>query len=213
MMFDKLFNKIAKSNKYPLLIKAPILLASSWLFQGILYMDRTERRFKILLDVLFFIPIFFILNSFLNFYQSFIFSFIISHSINWIFNGQIFVVFKNLNLIYIDSNRFFQYLDEIKLRVEKQDFILVVAAFGSFARKELRLNSDLDIRIIRKRGIIYGLKGCIFLMKERSWAFFNFFPLDIYLLDDVTKLNVHIDNEDSVILFDSANIIGRVYHD
>jgi hypothetical protein len=69
-------------------------------------MDRTERIFKIAVDIV--LTIFFI-SAFNLFYHTWLvvpFSYLISHTINWLFNGQLFVLLKNLNLVYNDADVF-----------------------------------------------------------------------------------------------------------
>lgn len=188
MNINDFHRKLAKSDEYPIYIKIPFLTFSSWLFQGIFYMDRTERNFKIFMDLIIFLPLFILFNQYFNTIISIFIAIVASHTINWIFNGQIFVLFKNLKLIKTDANKFNNYIIEIKNRAVTEKGISIVATFGSLSRKELKETSDLDIRIVRKKGEINGLTTSIFILKERTRAFFSRFPLDIYLLDNPKKL-------------------------
>lgn len=201
------FHKRLAKDGFPLYVKVPILTFSSWLFQGILYMDTTEKLFKILIDILFFMPIYFVLRSYCLLSVSV--AIVLAHTINWIFNGQLFVLLKNLKLTKTKSECFIQYLNELKKRIEKENSILAAAAFGSLSREQLKEISDLDVRIIRKRGVVYGLRACFFVLLERSRAFFNKFPLDIYVLDSfksLTKLN-----EQPILLHDSKSMLKEYY--
>lgn len=206
MNLSELHRKLVKGNKKSVYIKIPVLSFSSWLFQGILYMDTTERNFKIILDIIIFLPLFFIINNYFNLSVSLIVAIIVAHTINWIFNGQVFVLLKNLRLIKTSTNSFIRYLDNIKSEVEKESSITAAAAYGSLSREKLKETSDLDIRVIRKPGIVNGIKACIFVLKERTKSFFNGFPLDIYVLDDVLMINKHIKDEKPIIIYDPTNI-------
>ena len=189
MNLNDFHKKLAKGNEYPAYIKIPMLTFSSWIFQGILYMDITERYFKIFLGVLSFILLYLVITPFAGILKSVVIAVILSHTLNWIFNGQIFVLLKNLKLIKTDAEKFDNYLIEIKKRAKNEKAINIVATFGSLSRKELKETSDLDIRVVREKGIINGLRTCIFILIERTKAFFSRFPLDIYLLDNSKGLD------------------------
>lgn len=203
--------KLAKTDTYPAYIKIPILTCSSWLFQGILYMDTTERVFKILLDFLFFFPIFFVFMSYSKAPLSIFLAIILVHTLNWIFNSQIFALLKLLRLTKTKPELFTQYLTDFKKRVKREESILAAAAFGSLSREELKETSDLDIRIIRKKGFINGFRACLFVMLERSRAFFNKFPLDIYVIDTTKHLSKLRADEMPVVLYDPEEIVEKLY--
>ncbi|WP_321422013.1 nucleotidyltransferase domain-containing protein [uncultured Methanobacterium sp.] len=174
-------------------------------------MDRTEKTFKILLDIVLFLPSLFILNYLVNnILLSLFLAFILGHTLNWIFNGQICVLLKNLKLLNTDQEKFLAYMDNVKEKVVKEESIIAAAAFGSLSRKKLKNTSDLDIRIIRKPGYINGIKACFFVLKERSISFFNKFPLDIYVLDSYETINIHIKNEKPIILYDPDKFFGKI---
>lgn len=202
--------KLSKDKETSLLIKIPILTFSSWLFQGILYMDTSERNFKIFIDLLIFLPLLLLLNNYLTSIVSIFIAFLLSHTINWIFNGQIFVLLKNLKLTNTSKESFIKYLDTFEKKVDKKKSIAAAAAFGSLSREKLNNKSDLDIRIIRNPGIINGFESCFFVMKERTLAFFNRFPLDIYILDDIQMIDKHIINEKPIPLYDPYNILINI---
>ncbi|KUK17266.1 hypothetical protein [Thermococcus sibiricus] len=194
-MTSRLHHKIAKGD-YPLYIKAPILLSSSWLFQGILYMDRTERVFKLALDVLFTIILVLLGANIPT-------AILISHTINWIFNGQIFVVFKNLKLITTPKEKFNVYIERLRAKLESEPSIVWAGIYGSLVREEFKETSDLDVRLIRKPGFINGVRACIFVMKERIWANFHGFPLDIYVFDNFQQLKMKM-KEEPIIIYEES---------
>ncbi|ASJ03587.1 hypothetical protein A3L09_10125 [Thermococcus profundus] len=180
MGISRIYHNLAKGD-CPMYIKAPILLLSNWLFQGILYMDKTERVFKLALDMLFTLVLVFLgVNLGV--------SILIGHTFNWILNGHVFVVFKNLKIITTPREKFDVYLERLKKRVENEPSIVWAGVYGSLVRGEFKETSDLDIRLIRKLGVINGVRACIFVMRERSWATFHKFPLDIYVGDSVRFL-------------------------
>ena len=62
-------------------------LALHWIFQGLLYMDATERWFKIGLDVIMCIPITKILSQWLPRALSWGLGLVLAHTLNFILNG------------------------------------------------------------------------------------------------------------------------------
>lgn len=187
MIFSKVHYILSKED-YPLYIKAPILILSSWIFQGILYMDKTEKVFKLGLDMIMTIILLILGVDVLT-------SILIAHTLNWIFNGQIFVTCKNLKIIKTPKEKFEKYIERLKNKAKDEPSIIWVGVYGSLVRGGFKETSDLDVRIIRKPGIINGLRACIFVMRERTWATFNRFPLDIYVGDGFKFLEKMNDNE------------------
>lgn len=182
---NKLYNKILKAKFIPKTIGVLIVIFINWLFQSLLYMGITEKILKIFIDLVLFLGFFVIFNNITNFISAIVISFIIAHTLNWIFNGHIFALLKTFGNIKTETEEFSFYLDNLKNRSTNESSILLVATFGSMSRKELKKTSDLDIRVIRKEGFNNALRSSFFVLFERSNAFFNKFPLDIYLCDNI----------------------------
>ncbi|AKB36434.1 Glycosyltransferase [Methanosarcina siciliae C2J] len=192
-------------------IRKLMLILMNWVFQSVLYMDRTERTLKVLVTL---IPTFILFFLFQNYYSeltSIIISFSIAHTLNWIFNGQIFVLLKNVGWVNTDKDKFFIYSSALKRRIEKTNFLYLAVIFGSLSRNRLTDSSDLDIRIIRKSGLNNALKCFLFIWHERLLALIYRFPLDIYILDDVSGLSKINSEEAPIILYDPDNYIVKNY--
>jgi len=199
---QKFHISIEKGN-LPFIIKFPIIFISAWTFQGMLQMDKTEKLFKIFLEIIFFIPLLIIFNRFPFFLLNILISILIAHSLNFIFNGQIFAMLKNFHIIYTDNDIFMRYIENLKKRLNKNNSIVFVAVYGSFTRGHHKVTSDLDVRMIRKNGFFNALNSCFFVLFERSKAFLNRFPLDIYLYDNFKKLSTL--KEEPTIIYDPEN--------
>lgn len=179
-----LYKKILEYNHLPKWMRVGTIIGINWFFQSILYMDRTERLFKLFLDVLFISMIFFIVNPFLSSWPVIIISFVAGHSLNWLLNGHLFGLLKTFEFGEMDSLKLDCYITEFKKRLSEEKSIDQVLCFGSLARGEMNTHSDFDVRIIRKKGFINGIRSCNFVFLERCRALFLRFPLDIYVLDD-----------------------------
>jgi hypothetical protein len=166
------------------LLRNPIVaLASHWTFQSLLYMDATERWFKLGLDVLWTIGGGLLLNAWVSWPIACLISFPIAHTINFLFNGHLLGVLKHFGIIRTSYEIFAQYIDQLTRRACDESCIQSLAIYGSVARQEWSPTSDLDVRLLRKPGIHNGLRACWFTMRERSRAVLSLFPLDIYVLD------------------------------
>ena len=164
-------------------------MGSSWIFQGVLYMDATERIFKIIFEILLLFINILIFVTFINPLHSVIIGLISAHTLNWILNGQIPVALRNAGVISTTPLKIIEYSIYIKGKIVENPFIIYGAIIGSLSRDEIRTGSDLDIRVVRREGFISGIYSSIFVMKLRLEALFYLFPLDIYLLDSKEKIS------------------------
>lgn len=179
----KRYKVFESGNEFVNWLQSSLVLAllSHWLFQSLLYMDQTERRFKLGLDVImigFYIAV--AGSSWINFCLGFS----LAHTLNFVFNGQINGVLKSFGISRADTAKLQAYLEAFTHRVQGEPSIIYAAAYGSLVRGELQATSDIDIRAIRRAGTYSGMRGCLFVLLERSRALFYGVPLDIYLLDN-----------------------------
>jgi len=205
MNINKKFNSFVRNKKIPIIIKAPIVFTTSWIFQGILYMDLTEKIFKISFDVILTVITYSITSLIVrnSFYVLILVSLFIAHTLNLIFNGQIPVTMKNLGLLNTDYEKFQEYLEYLRSCGPRNTSIKAIFAYGSFSRNSISVQSDLDIRIIRTPSIKNKMLSCFFIVKERSKATFSMFPLDIYAFNKVEDI---VMVEKPVKLYDPYNL-------
>ena len=67
-----------------------VVLTSNYIFQGIRYMSLGEKIYKISVTIIFSLLVFLLLNNL-------VISIIIGHTLNYIINGQFFVVYRYLS--------------------------------------------------------------------------------------------------------------------
>lgn len=159
-----------------------------WVFQGILYADRTERWFKIGLDLILTLILGLFFSGWMRPVSAWISAFLCAHTLNFIFNAQLWVLLKHYGLVRNSYQDFETYIEAFRKRVERQPSIQYAAVYGSYVRGEWKPSSDLDVRLVRRAGLLNGLVACWFLMVERTRAFFRRFPLDIYVADNFESL-------------------------
>ena len=164
-------------------------LAVHWLFQGMLQMDPTERRFKLGLDGLASLVVGGILGLWLPGLLAFGLGILIAHTLNFVLNGQVYGVLKHFGGVRHTWEAFDHEVEGLRARVAREPAILHAAAFGSLSRDAWRPTSDLDVRLVRAPGPHSAWRACWFAARERARAFWRGFPLDLLVLDDHASLN------------------------
>jgi hypothetical protein len=176
-------------------------LASHWLFQGTFNMDRSERIYKFGLDLFFTIITFGALSKISHWPIAIVASIFLSHSLNFLFNAQLWVVLKHYGFVNIKYKDYELYKNTLSIRLKKQTSFLYGALHGSLVRGKWRQSSDLDVLLVRKKGMINALSACFFASRERTYAFFSCFPLDIYVLDSYETLIQKVGEQHSYFIF------------
>lgn len=190
------------------------LIIIGWAFQGIFYADKTERYFKIVCDLLLIIGFFIFFQFILSVPTIFllILSIVIGHTINWLINVGIWCSLRGKYGIYVkgvgigNKEVFF---DEFLIRVKKTPSIKSVLIYGSYARGTDSMTSDIDIRVIRRSGIINAIQACFFGLQERVRALIKKVPLDLCVIDNRDHLKKMDPNEQPKIIFDPDKIFGN----
>jgi predicted nucleotidyltransferase len=178
------------------LLRSPLVaLAVAWTFQGLLYMDATERWFKIALDILLTALLGILLSVWFHWYVAWLVALVIAHSLNFLFNAQLWGLLKHFNLVRTSRTEFDEYLERLSERIRAEPSIQWAAAYGSLVRGEWKETSDLDVRLVRKPGLWNGLRACWFSLSERTRALVSKFPLDLFVLDDPGMLTLMRDDE------------------
>tara|TARA_R110000787_G_scaffold59922_3_gene135820 strand:- start:12443 stop:13093 length:651 start_codon:yes stop_codon:yes gene_type:complete len=159
-----------------------IVLLSNIIFQGIRYMSFGEKIYKIYFSLI----LAGLLNILIN---NIVISLIIGHMINYILNGQFYVLFRYLsNKRTMSRNALIEFISIIEnyTRLFSPLDILVT---GSFCRGKMTKSSDLDIRIYHKGDLISSLKAYTMATTLRFIGLFSKFPIDIYCFSDLTFLD------------------------
>jgi predicted nucleotidyltransferase len=171
------------------LLRSPVAaVAAHWFFQGMLYMDATERWFKLALDGLLTVLAAIPLRIWFRSDMAWLAAFILAHTLNFLFNGQLWGVLKHYGLVRLSRPVFESHLCQLSRRTRNEPSIRWAGVYGSLARGGWSPTSDLDVRLVRKPGVANALRACVFVLAERSRALLHRFPLDIYVLGDPGQL-------------------------
>lgn len=184
-----------------------IVIVSNWLFQGMRYMETGERYLKIACTLIPSLVIVIIIIKAKGgiLLSEIVLSFIFCHTLNWIFNGHIFVLMRYLPIkskMTIDKMKSF--INDIYKRSCGVDFLQAILIFGSLSRGEIGSTSDLDVRIMRQKGAGKTFKAYLFTIRLRFLAFIKRFPLDVYTFGDISYLQRLRKDEPPVIVIDNG---------
>lgn len=181
-------------------------VAVHWTFQNLFYMDPTERWFKLLLDLVLTIINGAILSVGLPWQLAWPTAFLVAHTVNFLLNGQLWVLLKHYGLVNYTYEAFESYARSLGRRAQREPAIRYVAIYGSLSRQQWSPSSDLDARIVRYPGFVSGLRTCWFLLRERSRALIAGFPLDAYITDNEMSLRKLNPEESPFYLSDGTRL-------
>lgn len=195
----------------------PVIIVRYWLHQSNTYMNFVELFHRWLLELLVFIPAFFLFNDTSSILMSVIYAFIISHTASAVFNGHIFAMLCHDLFwlsVYKDKRKFYLYVDEMNARLERKapKYMAGAVFFGSLARGEFRVTSDMDIRFVAKDGFINGVLTAHLVFVERWHSLLSGFPLDIYMFQQEAEIRrkMDVENEHPVSIYNCGEKIRRV---
>lgn len=182
-----------------------------WVFQGMLYMDPTERLFKIGLDLALLLVIGVPLSTWLPLPLALASGAVAAHTLNFMFNGQIYGVLKHFGSVYNTWDAFNDEVERLRHRAAHEPSIEFAAIYGSVAREEWSPASDIDLRIVRAPGLRSAWRACWFAVQERARAFVKGFPLDMFVLDEYQSLNKLAEKRHPVILVGTPRGTGEAH--
>lgn len=192
---------VYKVSEHPVLqpfFRSPIVgLGIHWVFQGMLYMDQTERMFKLGLDLVLIVISWGLLSLVLEVSSPWtaVIAFLLAHTLNFLFNGQVCVVLAEFGMVKHSRSTFDAYVCQLSKRIRSEPSIEWAAVYGSLVREEWTEHSDLDVRLLHRHGLWNGLLACWFVLCERTKALISGFPLDVYVLDDPARLTLMRNDE------------------
>lgn len=188
------------------------VMAINWIFQGILGADRTEQVFKFLVDGILTLLFTWGLMQLMSFPLALLGAAILAHTINWLFNGQFWVVGRFCGITHNPPDKILAYLQSVQRRLHGNSSLLAIAVFGSLARGNApRTNSDIDLRFVRRPGWGPALQANFIGLAEKTRAFLTGLPLHLFVYDSVESLNRLRSDEQPYLLYDPDGVLQRKY--
>jgi len=188
------------------------VVLSNWVFQGMRQMNSYEIGLKLILDVVLTIIVaYWVSDSLSPPMGTILLSFVFAHTLNWIFNGHIYVLWRYVRPVPTSMEKFKNFVQDMAKRGADRSGLDGIAIFGSYCRGKLHEHSDLDVRFVVQEGVVNGVLGAVYCFLERLAAFFKRFPLDIYCCVGMNGMEKLREDEIPVVLLDRSGLLSRKY--
>lgn len=175
-------------------------------------MDRTERCFRLGYEgLLVAVSISALRWLGVNWSFTVLASLAIAHSILWITYGEKFVALKNLGLKISPKAEVDNYLIRLKASTRALDYLSAVVVSGSYAENRYRESSDVDVRVLRRHGVVPGFRACLWALRQRTSCTFRRIPLDLLIIDAPAKFRQVVPDPRVLILVDRDQFIANHY--
>ena len=181
-----------------------ITFTTSFILQGMLYANWRDNVIKIGMDVVITLALWVIGVPWWI-------GLLIAHTINYCINGQAICVFYHIRAGNLTAQQFYDGTVAMKKRLDKCKYMDAAISYGSLSTGKWHPSSDIDIRFIPKKGE-WNYWMCMFWsVGERTRAFFNGYPLDMYVFTMKHSYNVMSKNEVPIVFKDILNEAPSYY--
>lgn len=189
------------------------LIISSWMFQGMLRADKTEKAYKIAFSLISSYIFYAYFNRHLSTMPSVLCGLALGHTANWLINGNLSLLFVHILLVKrADPQNIFFYLFYLRNESIKCKWIKYAGVLGSISRGDLKPSSDVDVSIVRKPGLGNALKAIVFSIKQKKIADAMGVPMELYISDSVRNSVVRYKDENCpVILTEELGTLDSYY--
>jgi len=175
-----------KKGRYRAIRNIPV----GWVLQAIHSTDRSERYFRIIIELFTLLVIYSILEDIQdsnNYKSTFISAVLINHTITWFITGNFWVYMldsflwvKNPGII-----RIIEFIQKVKLLFVATKSVDAILIYGSMCRGQLHIRSDLDLRVLKTPGLLNGFVALSVGYLIRAYSFFIRMPVDLEVVDSM----------------------------
>ena len=181
-----------------------VTFITSFMLQGMLYANWRDNVIKILIDVVITLALW---GVGLPWWVALL----IAHSINYCINGQAICVFYHIRAGNLTAQQFYDGTVAMKERLDKCKYMDAAISYGSLSTGKWHPSSDIDIRFIPKKGEWNYWMCMLWSVGERTRAFFNGYPLDMYVFTMKHSYDVMSKNEVPIVFKDVENEAPAYY--
>ncbi len=161
-----------------------------WVLQAIHSTDRSERYFRLLIELLALVFVYGFLRGMMTGYQPLaiiVVAFTVNHSITWFMTGNFWVYMLDSFLWVRNPGihgviKFTQLTQAAFVNSRSVDAILI---YGSMCRGQLHIRSDLDLRVLRSPGFSNAVIALSIGYLLRVYSFFIRMPVDLQVVDSM----------------------------
>ncbi len=189
------------------------LLAINWVFQGMRGMQSKELSFRLMLEALLAAVAYAAVPADWNNSFGLLFVLFIAHTLNWLFNGHVWVCARYCAAYRRNPSALSDYIDRTSARLQSLSWLEEAAVIGSVgdAGRIRSERSDIDLRLIFSPGIVNWLRVNMLLLRLRTAALFQVIPLDLYAYNFVNALDRFRQDEGILLIQDKKGRIAKRY--
>lgn len=193
-----------------------INIPRNWAHQALSYMDAGELIFRAVVQLAETVLAWFVLDALMPqvaTYVAVLVAFLIVHTWNWVTNGLFWsvIIFTFPDLRNPGAVKTVDYLNEMRTRLAASRCMSGIAIYGSVTRHKWHDRSDIDVRLLRRKGLGNLVCAAIKTMYERWLALLARQPMDLYMADDIDFLNKMRSDEVPVLLLARDERLRRMY--
>lgn len=193
-----------------------INIPRNWVHQALSYMDSGELSFRIAIQSVETLLLWYGIDMLwpgAPVYVTVFMAFVLIHTWNWVTNGLFWavIIFTFPRLKNPGVAKTVEYLNAMRARCASSRCISGIAIYGSVTRRKWHDRSDIDIRLLRRKGILNLICAGLMTMRERWLALLARQPMDLYLADDVDFLNKMRSDEVPVLLLAKDERLHAIY--
>jgi len=190
-----------KTGKYRALRNIP----AGWALQAIHSTVRTERFFRIVLEVVILIVTGLVLwaTDYLTIPSSLI-TLVVTHTIFWFITGNFWVYMLD-SFLWIENpgiKTILSFVEFTKKQLTRTNSVEAILIYGSMCRGQFHQRSDLDLRVVRRRDAMTGLIALPIGLLMRAYSFFLVLPVDLQVVDGAEFLEKQMrEDERPIVVF------------
>lgn len=197
------WRRMMKEGRFRAIRNLPV----GWVLQILHSTDRAERWIRIGTEALLIGCLWFMLGS-IGFLQDgsvrLWWVFVVVHSASWFFIGNFWVYMLD-SFLWVNNpgiEGVLKYVDFVRRKFVNSELSDAILIYGSMCRGVFHGRSDLDLRIIRKPGVLAGLRAVFMGFAVRVPAAIKKIPVDLQVVDSFEFLKEQMrPDERPIIVF------------
>lgn len=179
--------KRMRDNFLPLWVRNSIVFRflQSWIFQGFACAHWAEILFRICLELVLVAGLSFVFLIWTHLDLAILYAILVGHTVMWLFNGHFWAlkISDNRRMVRNTPGRIKKYISSLEQRSRQAKSITACVLSGSLSRGKFHQYSDLDVWFTKKKGFFNGLLAFILGVRERTIAFLNRIPIELYFYE------------------------------
>jgi predicted nucleotidyltransferase len=182
-------------------------LPIGWVTQAVHSTDRSERILRLTIEAIVVLVLFAIVSAITGEHWSalktFAVVFVITHTVMWLLFGNFWVyLLDSFDAVRNPGlSEVIRFIDTANSLYKKYPAVDAIFIYGSACRSMFHGKSDLDLRIVRKKGLATGFVAICLGLALKAYSLFVRMPVDLQIVDsyEFLKKQMHRDERPIVV--------------